>query len=230
MRNFNFLLFAHFTETIFMHNNEFSRAAQRFLKKTECILSIIFWIFIIYGFDDGYLAASTVACAVIHELGHLGAVSAFSKSKGVICGRPDGLRIVKPNLASYRGDFMIFAAGPAANILSAAAASALLPLGSEFVAAFVTVNMATAIANLLPVRGHDGYGMLKSIIALKKDSDFADAVLGKISFVLTAFVCFFSLYLMEEVGEGYWVFGVFYFSMLCDMTGPLESEGFADKI
>ena len=43
------------------------------------VLSVVFWVLVIFGFDLPYVAVLTIAAALIHELAHLTAIFAFKK-------------------------------------------------------------------------------------------------------------------------------------------------------
>jgi len=201
-----------------MHNNELYIFKSSLLRCTEGVLSVLFWIFLIFGLDEGYIGVLTVICTVIHELGHYLIMSAVREPPGKIKGLADGLRIQKNALLPYRKDLLILSAGPTFNLLAAAAGAFLLLLSYEYGAAFIAVNLATACANLLPVKGHDGYGILKAALCLKYDGEISETVPRALSLLISALACLLSLYLMQKAGEGYWIFGVFYFSLLSELV------------
>ena len=199
-----------------MHNNEFKGRFLVFSTRALGFLSILFWIFLIYGFEEPYVAGVTVIAATIHELGHI-AVMRACHGGGRVRGALSGLRIRKKDFLSYKEDFQLAAAGPLANIVSAAAALPFLGLSGEYVGAFISVSLATAAANLLPVRGNDGYNMIFAILAEKEHLERGEAVLDFVSRGITLFLCIVALYLMDRVGEGYWIFAVFYLSLLKEL-------------
>lgn len=204
-----------------MHNNEFQGNILRFLSYFGGLLSILFWILLIYGFDEPYAAGITLLCAIIHESGHV-AVSQRLGGRGKVKGALSGLRLGGVGFISYKEDFIFAAAGPLANIISAAAILPFLGTLREYGVAFVSIALATAAANLLPVRGHDGYNMLRAVTCHFDVSGRGLRALEWLSGALTVGFCVASLYLMDRFGEGYWIFGIFYASLVSDIGRRLE--------
>lgn len=204
-----------------MHNNELKGRFQVFLTRILSFFSILFWILLIYGFEEPYVAGVTVIAAAVHELGHIAVIRA-SHGGGRVRGALLGLRIRKKDFLSYKEDFRLAAAGPLANIVSAAAALPFLGLSVEYVGTFISVSLATAAANLLPVRGNDGYNMIFAVLAEKERTERGEAILNFVSRWITLSLCVVALYLMDRVGEGYWIFAVFYLSLLRELGIGLQ--------
>ena len=179
-------------------------------------LSVVFWVLVIFGFDMPYVAVLTISAALIHELSHLAAIFAFKKElKNAPRGAVSGFRIAISEL-SYREEMICAAAGPLSNLISGLL---LLPFSKhEYIAMFATVNIMTALSNLLPMRGYDGYNFLRAFaFAYSKNPWRLEMFLGKLSFAIAAISCFLSLYLMLKIGEGYWIFAVFFSFLLSEI-------------
>ena len=69
----------------------------------------------------------------------------------------------------------------------------------------------TMLSNLLPIEGYDGYRAVSSAAALLElDPTRTERTLSSLSFFFSVLVTFLSLYLILKIGEGYWIFGVFF--------------------
>ena len=180
------------------------------------VLPIIFWVSLIFGFDAPYVAILTLVSAVAHELGHCVAIHALSGRDTRVMGHSSGLRIRRTESLAYGKEIAILLAGPLVNV---ALCIALLPLGAPggYLWTFALVNLATGLSNLMPLEGYDGYGAICELMrALGREERIK--VLEMISFVLSTAVTFLSLYLIERFGEGYWIFGLFFFAMLSKLV------------
>ena len=78
---------------------------------------------------------------------------------------------------------------------------------SEYLSLVALINLATAISNLIPVEGYDGYGMIESLLYLFGRGTGA---LRTVSFIITSVFVFISLYMIGRFGVGYWVFFSFF--------------------
>jgi len=186
------------------------------------VLSVVFWVLVIFGFDLPYVAVLTIAAALIHELAHLTAIFAFKKDfREPPKGDVSGFRISVSDL-SYKEEMVCALAGPLSNLLFGGAL--LLLSHSEYCEAFAAVNIMTALSNLLPMRGYDGYKFLLAMAsAYSKKPWRAEEVLNSLSFALAAVTCFISLYLILKIGEGYWIFAVFFSFLLSEILKRQKS-------
>ena len=180
---------------------------------TESILPLIFWVFLIFGFDVPYIAILTIISALLHEMGHVLAISYFCGQYEIPQGRLSGFRINRTKSFSYKNECAVLAAGPMANLLTFALT---LPFGymlDGYVMIFGFVNLATALSNLIPVEGYDGYGILEQILA-SQNMTGGLRVLEGISFMISVLATFFSLYLIDKADSGYWIFAIFFTMMI----------------
>ena len=84
-----------------------------------------------------------------------------------------------------------------------------------------TVNIFTALSNLLPIKGYDGYGALRAIIKKHELPNKFSSALSITSSSLVFAFCIFSLYLIDRYNGGYWIFGVFFVSMIKELKSEL---------
>lgn len=185
------------------------------------LLSIAFWLSVIISLEDVFMAVSTVIAAAIHESGHilyLYKIKMISGFRGVI----NGLRIKPSGLLSYRQELLLYACGPIANLLTFIL---LLPFslsGNTFCYGLAAVNLLTAISNLLPIKGYDGYGMVRVLITETDVYKKAESALRIVSSATIFSLCILSLYLIDRFDGGYWIFFVFFISMLKDISNGIE--------
>lgn len=177
------------------------------------VLPIIFWLSVIFGFDAPYFAVLTIISAVIHEIGHGIAISALSEKAGKLRGHSTGFRIKENSLISYPREIAVMLAGPLSNILIFLLT---LPFGNAFFGyarALGFINLATGLSNLLPLEGYDGYGALLTLLKSRGAQRHIQR-LEEISFVFSILLTFVSLHIIDKFGEGYWIFGLFFFATL----------------
>ncbi len=191
------------------------------------ILPIVFWVSIIFGFDVPYMGVLTILTAVLHELGHILALITFVGEDVYPRGHISGFRIRMSKSPGYLKQIIIYAGGPLLNIAVFLALIPFFRMMNGYIAAFAYVNLATAISNLLPIEGYDGYNILREIAGYK-ESDTAINVLSNISFLTTALLTFISLYLINKFGSGYWIFGVFFFLLISKISKITQNNIFEE--
>ena len=177
------------------------------------ILPVAFWVLLIFGFDSAYAAILTILAALIHEGGHLIFSLSFShKRNALLKSDLSGFRI-RTKYLSYKEELIAAIGGPIAN-LAVGLLFLFFPFGKEFeeyATAFGVLNIMTMVSNLLPIEGYDGYKTISAISSLIfRDNLKTDVVLYWVSFVFSCIMTFLSLYLMLRLGEGYWIFAVFF--------------------
>ena len=195
-------------------NKWVKRAIVDFIKAlSESILPLIFWVFLVFGFDAPYIAILTIISALIHEIGHILAIACLCGRYEIPGGRLFGFRIKRSGSLSYRGECLILAAGPMINLTVFVLT---LPFASKlqgYIGIFGFVNLATAISNLIPVEGYDGYGILAQVLASKNCTSGLN-FLDISSFMISVFATFVSLYLIDKADSGYWIFAIFFAMMI----------------
>ena len=189
-----------------MRNTFFARLVKVLKLLANEILPLFFWVFLIFGFDSPDVAVITILAAVIHETGHLTAGS--SHLAPIIRSHISGFRI-KARGAGYLSEIITLSAGPLINILVFILCLPLSGSASGYFSLFGYINLMTALSNLLPVEGYDGYGIVRKILEAR-ESERGLAVLEVISFTVSVILTVLSLWLLLKYGEGYWIFGLFF--------------------
>ena len=195
-----------------MHNNEISRFFWRFLGFSSSFLSVLFWVLLIFGFDEPRYAAVTLIAAVIHEAGHLLYHIYMGGGARTLRGRVGGLLLGKKVCRSYGEELTLYLCGPLANFI--AALFSFLFLRDELGTLLCAVNIATGVSNLLPVRNYDGYGILRSAMNLLGMEEWAMRILPSVSLFFVCVISLLSLYLMDRFDGGYWIYAVFFTSLV----------------
>ena len=197
-----------------MRTNVNKSITLRIIELLCSLLPAIFWGLVILGFEESSAAASTLLSALIHECGHIVYILLNRKNRLSIRGVISGFRIKASAPLSYDEEMGRYFAGPIANILTFVLSLLLWKRLGNFFLIFATINLATGLSNLLPIRGYDGYGILRTFIEKQELGYRALKALGWISSFLIFALCILSLYLIDRYGGGYWIFAVFFVSMI----------------
>ncbi len=201
---------------------------MKLLKTAEKVLPLVFWVFMIFAFDTPRFAILTIAAALIHEAGHISFGALRGQLRLLPSAHPTGFRIKTDKFLSYKDELILLIGGPVLNFL------AFFLLGILFALTkrtsfydFAYINLFTAFANLLPVKGYDGYRIIETLILLlKEDATAALTKLRALSFFFTATLLFLSLYFLLKLGEGYWISALFFFSVFVDAKKLAEDNVF----
>lgn len=140
----------------------------------------------------------TVTAILLHECGHLLAAKAYRVRASGFSVDSLGARLtLAGTILSYPTELIICAAGPLANLLS-------LPLarlfGQENGRFFLSVSLALALLNLLPIKGFDGGRIFYCLSALLLDPTRADRLCSLFSFFSLFILWCISVYLMLRMG------------------------------
>lgn len=188
------------------------------------LLPMLFWVLLLFGFDKPYIAIITILSALLHETGHYAAILATKCDTGTPVGHFSGFRIRERRVTSYCEEIAILLAGPLANFGVFLLLIPFLARGG-YLATFSLINLATAISNLLPIKGYDGHSALREFARMRGWEHFV-TVLDSISFILCSLFATVALYLMYRHDAGYWIYGIFMASILSEMRKRLRDDVF----
>ncbi len=191
-----------------------SEQLYRIFKFATNALSFTFWAIILFSFNTPAVAVLTFISAVIHECGHITALVLTGNFRGLVHFVPVGVRLYSRRQIGYRDELLILLAGPVANLLASLLLYLLSLLFGRYFLIFSLLNLFTAISNLMPIEGYDGYKILDIAICMKEGFKNGFQLLRGVSFAFSVILTFLSLYLILKVGEGFWIFGIFFFSLL----------------
>ncbi len=199
-----------------MHNHKIRKAITYL---TTYFLPVLFWFSLLFGFDTPAIAVLTAITATVHELGHVTAMLFLKSGEPLPKGHLTGLRLAIRRGASYRHEIITLAAGPLFNLAAAILSLPLVLFFGDYAWLFISLNLMTALSNLIPVEGYDGYG----ILTLQREmSGQSTLPLLRISFFISVFFTFLSLYLIGRLGGGFWIFFIFFISVLSKIKKMLD--------
>ena len=187
-----------------------------------CALYTVFWILVLFSFEQPELAITTLICALIHEAGHLVCIISLGKNDFKFKGAVNGFRIRPKGLHSYNEEILIYLSGPFANIFALLVCLILTFFTDKNFMTIGIINLVTALSNLLPIKGYDGYGAIRAFMKKRELSQIALRTLSCISSTLIFSFCIFSLYLIDRYNGGYWIFAVFFVSMVKEFKEGLK--------
>ena len=188
---------------------------RRLISLLQKILPLIFWVILMIGFDPLSIAVITICSAFFHELGHVIAIYLLEKRIALPFARKKGFAISLGMHTSYKNELIIALSGPIFNLLAFIVCTSLKQYANGYLSLLAIINLMTFVSNMLPLRGYDGHLALYSLIAIIKDHETAEKILSPISFVFSTVLVFFSLFLILKIGEGFWIFAIF-FSLLLE--------------
>lgn len=202
-----------------MHIYKKNIFSVRFLEICLMLLSGLFWILALFGFDEPAVAFITLIAVAIHEFGHEAMLFILKKPLRLPLPRANGFKIKPHALLSYKEEIAVLVAGPFANLIFALIA---LPFLSKYesLQLFSVINGLTALTNLIPVRGYDGYKIL-SATAEHFECSTLNRVLDVCSLLFASAVLLLSLYAIDRLDAGYWIFGVFFIFLLREVKNSI---------
>ena len=205
---------------------------------------------ITYGIGGALLLLAVMTCnriipfalyvfaAVLHELGHIWTAKRLKiKLKAVRIGIFGAKIETDERLISYKSEFILAIAGPAANLLTAAIALAIAKLigyspeslldgatelltsgqsgAAGYIGFFSVSSLAHAVTNLMPIKRLDGGRALYCITAAISSERIADRVLTAATAISLFVIWTASLYLMLRISSG---IGIYVFAACIFMT------------
>lgn len=149
----------------------------------------------------------TLTAVTVHECGHLLAARLCRVKTGGFSVDSLGARLALVGTApSYQKELAICAAGPLANLLSLLFVHLLRSAHSADTTFFVSVSLALALLNLLPIRGFDGGRICYCLAALVTDPTAAERTCTLLSFFSLFILWCVSVYLMIKTGADFSLF------------------------
>lgn len=197
-----------------MQNNEVRLKIINYIKAISAFLPALFWGTLILGFEGEYMAFTTVVCALIHELGHIAYLVFFAPTSHSIKSVVFGLKIRAVRILSYKDELFLYAFGPLSNLVFGTLFLILSKRFGDYFSSLSIINFATAISNLLPIDGYDGYGIIRVLLEERFSGGQILNVLSSVSAAIVFTLCIFSIYLINRYGGGYWIFIVFFVQMI----------------
>ena len=179
-------------------------------------LPLLFWLMLMLAFDSPSMTVLTVAAAITHELGHIVVMSFITREAPTLPRAVlSGFRITPGHMLSYKEEAILAFGGPALNLL---VFISLIPFfSSDYLFMFAILNFLTAISNLIPINGYDGYRILRAVLYRFNSPNLCERILSASSLIFSAFAVFSALFFILKIGEGYWIFAVFFAILIKDI-------------
>ena len=211
-----------------MKNSVPTLCAIKVIDKLLSLLSITFLLLLILGFGSAEIAIITVLSAVLHELGHIFASLLFT-TKCKIRFQLFSPRLLPQRLLSYKKTLVVALSGPLVNLLIFAIFISISEASGDIFYNIGVINALTAISNLMPVKGYDGYRIIHSIVSNTRFQRLGRIILDLISDALSVIICFFSLFLMLNLNTGYWSYIIFFSNMSKSVIGSKKIKMWENK-
>ena len=164
--------------------------------------ALIFCIMLL--FQPAGVVFPSLGTAVLHETGHM--LAAFLLGiplRSLDIGMFGASLKVRGSLISYPKEFLLCAAGPAMNFLSALAVvifSEHRGYYSECGEWFVSVSIMLGLLNLIPAEGFDGGRMLSVVLTSMLGPRISARILSVTTFLSIVILWMFSVYLLLRYG------------------------------
>ncbi len=150
----------------------------------------------------------------IHGAGHAAAAILCGAKVGGIRARAGGLSLLcRTDGLSYPRAAIVFAAGPAANLLTAALFAHIYPLSA--------FSLGAAVFNLFPLPGADGERIIESLLPLALPAGTAYRVTRAVTNAFVALFWLLAVYL-ALTGRGGGIMLLFAVGMLLSRLGETE--------
>ena len=165
-------------------------------------VGILLWIVT----EPSHTPILTLVAVTVHECGHLLAARLCHIKTGGFSVDSLGARLALVGVVpSYPKELIICAAGPLANLCSLPLAHCL-KARHENVEFYISVSLALALLNLLPIRGFDGGRICYCLAALASDPVLAERICTLLSFFSLFVLWCISVYLMIKMGADFSLF------------------------
>ena len=157
-----------------------------------------------------------LSAALLHEMGHIVAVYLLGSRVLQIELHAVGAVIFFDHAAvSYKKEALIAFSGPLANIIFGLIAAAFfLRFKSVMLLLFVLSCAFFAVFNLMPLKGNDGWNIVRALCADKKGIEFAEKATQIIAAVASALGALSALYLYRISGASPAVAALLLFSAI----------------
>ena len=159
--------------------------------------------------DRSGVVALCIASSILHEIGHLAALTIIKATPKEISFGPSGIKLFESRQGdiSYTKDIFVAISGPIVNfaafavlyILSIKYKNSLQPI-SAMIPLAALVNLVIGIFNLLPIAPLDGGRVVYSLLCSLASQETATRVIKVLSITMLLPVATFGFYLLIKSG------------------------------
>ncbi len=157
--------------------------------------SLILWLSILVYLQPR-LSAAFIMAAIVHELGHLAALTGLGTPPTHLTLHAAGASMEIPPLG-YSRAVLAYAAGPLASLL--------LGLFWRILPAAALLSICLGLFNLLPLCGLDGNGILENLLCCHLSQSAAQTAVRILSAVLCAIIVPAAIWLAQVYALGLWL-------------------------
>lgn len=193
-----------------------STKRMRLFSFAEKAFPALFWIFFLFGNNTAKMAVATLISLTVHECGHLFYLF-LSGADLSIRATFSGFRIRPKKILSYKEERRLALAGPVSNLLFF-----LFLVPFPCCRTLAPVSLLTAVSNLIPMEGYDGYRALSAFLS-ENERTKTLSLLPKMSSAFTVLFLFLSLYFLNKTGDGLFAVGLFLLSLLGVVSKSLKT-------
>ncbi len=176
------------------------KITQQALSSLFVLLCFVFWFML----SPSHLPPLTLCAMALHELGHYIAIRRLRTHIDHFSITPGEARLaLSSGLLSYRKEALVALAGPAFNLVTAA-------LGRLFggrlfsgdpLSFFITVSLALALINLLPIGTLDGGRIVRCLLISRFEPRITDTVCRLLSLLSLFCLWCLSVYALMRTGD-----------------------------
>lgn len=144
--------------------------------------------------------------SLIHEIGHLTAITAFKEKPERISFGLFGMTIVRKNdlTQNYRKEFFTALAGPFMNFIIALIFYVVnLKYSNELNQKIIIVNLIIGLFNMMPVFALDGGRALESVLKMHFSENTGEKILKLVSFITLVIMMSFGFYILISTGYNF---------------------------
>lgn len=148
----------------------------------------------------------TIASSLVHEIGHLLAMSAVGNKPQAVRLEVTGMNIKRAESIkiSIKNEILIALGGPLVNIVIFVICGFVICFyKSEFLLTVACINLILMIFNILPVKRLDGGMILYFLLSQRFDTEICSAVLKITSIAFIALIYIWGIYVFASSGYNF---------------------------
>ncbi len=175
--------------------------------------------------DDSGICATALFCCLVHEIGHIICLYLMGEKALFLRLSFYGIKLERRS-GSFTpdDDLIVFAAGPAANLILSAFLLCFFKNNGGFYTTAL-LNISVALFNLIPCRPLDGGNMVYSVLRRFMREENADKICAVISACVLIPLCVFGIWLMLSKSN-FTLIGVSFYLTAVSFFDKKEKDAF----
>lgn len=194
--------------------------------KTRVSIFAILTFFAVLYSDFSIFTAEVLLSAILHELGHIGAMKLLGVNIYSIDILPYGAEIRNDvSLLPYKKEALVALAGIAVNLVTGIAVfSVWLFTRDIYTLFFFVCSMFLAFVNAVPVPSFDGARALEAYVFAKCTDERGRTVMENVYYFSFLFLVIFSLYVLNASKGNFSVIIVLCYMFVCSYANKKDSD------